>query len=321
MLRKLGIGLGIIGLIFVILIAIAWTPDIPEDELRAKYAYGASAFVTLPSGTEAHYRDEGNRDAAAIILIHGSNASLHTWEAWVNDLKESHRVITLDLPGHGLTGPTPPDDYSMKGMTTFLEEFTGALSVSEFILGGNSMGGGISLAYTLNHPDQVKALILVDSAGVRIPASEGAKTDRPIVFRIANKWYASWFLENITPRSLSEEGLKKSFSDHSLIDDAMINRYWELARLPGGRAATLKRFASYADANNTPLDYSQITAPTLILWGDEDKLIPVKAGEILSDTISGSKLIIYKGVGHIPMEEVAARSVSDVQDFIGALNY
>ncbi|TNE61292.1 MAG: alpha/beta hydrolase [Alphaproteobacteria bacterium] len=297
------------------LVAYAWTPDIPHQDLVAKYGTGASNFVTLPSGAVAHYRDQGNKAGPVIVLLHGSNASLHTWEPWVRELKGAYRIITVDEPGHGLTGATPADDYTYDGMVAFVNEFTESLSLDRFFLGGNSMGGGVSLAYAVKYPEDLRGLILVDAAGTPVPEEAMAKVDRPAAFNLAGKWYASWILENITPRSLVIEGLTKTVADPTIIDDAMIDRYWDLARHPGNRRATGIRFAWYRDAKPT-VNVDHIAMPTLILWGEKDSLIPVEVGYALQKRIRDSELVVYPNVGHIPMEEIPAISASAVNSFI-----
>ena len=109
-------------------------PDIPRAILDAKYAGPPSQFLTLREGTRAHVRDRGPRDALTLVLIHGSNASLYTWEPWAKRLSERFRVITLDLPGHGLTGAVPNRDYTQEGMVKFIDEVAGILGLHRFCL-------------------------------------------------------------------------------------------------------------------------------------------------------------------------------------------
>lgn len=315
MVKRLRIG-GLVLLVLLVLAAyLSWTPDIPHDVLAEKYATGASDFIDLPSGARAHYRMQGNPEGRTILLLHGSNASLHTWEGWVDALEVDFFLVTVDLPGHGLTGTTPADDYTYGGMVAFLKEFTSALNLEKFLLGGNSMGGGVTLAYALEHQTDLTGLVLVDAAGISTPAGTRISTDRPLAFDLAGRSYTRWILENITPRSVVREGLEKSISDHSLINEAMIDRYWELARHPGNRRATGKRFAWYREGR-ADLPVELITLPTLILWGAEDSLIPVETGELLAQKIRGADLVVYPNVGHIPMEEIPAISAATVRSFI-----
>lgn len=307
----------------VVLIALAaywgWASDIPHETLAAKYATGASEFIELPSGARAHYRMQGNTDGKTIVLLHGSNSSLHTWEPWVASLSEEHFIVTVDLPGHGLTGPTLAEDYTYQGMVEFLAEFTETVGLQSFVLGGNSMGGGVTLAYTLAHPDDVSTLILVDAAGTRLPANASEKVDYPIAFDLAGRWYTDWIFENVTPRSLAAEGLSKSVSVKSIVTEEAVDRYWELVRHPGNRRATGLRFAWYRTSGSRDLPAEDITQPALVIWGDEDSLIPVESGRALHARLPNSTIKIFEGVGHLPMEEIPVKTANAVADFIGSL--
>src|SRR4051812_2681810 len=99
------------------------TPDIPRTALEAKYAKPPSTFTMLPDGARAHYRERGDKSAPALVLLHGSNASLLTWEPWSKSLSDKFHVVSVDLPGHGLTGAVPDGDYSQEGMARFVLAF------------------------------------------------------------------------------------------------------------------------------------------------------------------------------------------------------
>src|SRR5213594_3691890 len=139
--------------------------DIPRSILEARYAGAPSQFVMLPNGTRAHVRDRGPREALALVLIHGSNASLFTWEPWAKRLGDTFRIITVDLPAHGLTGAVPNRDYSEEGMVKFVGEVTDALGLQRFAIGGNSMGGRVAARFAEQHADRLTHLILVDASG------------------------------------------------------------------------------------------------------------------------------------------------------------
>jgi len=318
MIKKIAYGLvGIIAL-SALAVGFMWESDIPHEVLAEKYAGGASDFLDLPSGARAHYRMQGNEEGRTLVLLHGSNASLHTWGPWVEALEDDYMVITVDLPGHGLTGRTPADDYTYPGMATFVHEFTQTLGLDHFILGGNSMGGGISLLYGLTYPNELDALVLLDSAGIKIPEGAKKNTDTPIAFKLAGHWYSDWLLEGVTPRSFVVDGLKKGFTDHSLITDKMIDRYWELIRHPGNRNATAKRLVYYRN-QRSELPVEDIKIPTILLWGSDDKIIPVETGLELEKRIPGSKLIIFPNIGHAPMEELPLESAAAARNFINGL--
>ncbi|HUB85461.1 MAG TPA: alpha/beta fold hydrolase, partial [Rhizomicrobium sp.] len=156
-------------------------PDIPRSVLEAKYATPPSEFIMLPDGARAHVRDQGNKNGPVLVLVHGSNASLFTWEPWVARLHNDFRIVTMDMPGHGLTGAVPDQDYSQEGMVKFVDEVADKLGLKKFAIGGNSMGGGVAARYAEEHPDRVTALILVDAAGEPTPMGDRV----PLVFKIA----------------------------------------------------------------------------------------------------------------------------------------
>ena len=288
--------------------------DRTKEELAAKYTTPASQFLALPDGAIVHVRDEGVREGPALVLLHGSNASLQTWEPWVAALGTRYRVISMDLPGHGLTGAVPGDDYSRAGMTAFVRETMQALGVRRFALAGNSMGGGIAAEYAERFPDEVSALIHVDAAG--IPRHDMGNGRIPLGFRIARMPVLSWIFRYVTPRAVFAEGLRKVFVDQSMVTEAMIDRYYDLALYDGNRRATMLRFQTPNSDEATAARLGEIKAPTLILWGEKDTLIPVSQAYEFKRRIAGSKLIIYPDTGHIPMEEVAERSAADVTAFL-----
>lgn len=292
-------------------IALFWAPDISSEELRETYANENSRFVGLGIGVTVHVRDEGPRDAPVLFLLHGSNASLHTWEPWVARLADDYRVISIDQIGHGLTGPHPYDDYSPAAFVATVEGVADALSLDRFVLAGNSMGGSVAWNYALTHPERLTGLILVDAGG----APDAQPESVPIGFRIASMPVIREVLRKVTPRAIIERSLRQSVSNQDMIDDAMVDRYWELLRHPGNRRATGLRFAAerrYATAEMM----AQITMPTLIIWGDEDRLIPLRAGEWFAEHIPDARLIHYADIGHIPMEEAPDRSAADVRAFL-----
>ena len=285
-------------------------PNIARAILEAKYASAPSQFVTLPDGTRAHVRDRGPRDALALVLIHGSNASLFTWERWANRLSDTFRVVTVDMPAHGLTGAVPNRDYTQEGMVKFIDEVAGELGLQRFAIGGNSMGGRVAALFTIKHPDRVTHLVLVDSGG--LPSKQVDPT--ALALRLMRTPIANRVLLYITPHSLVVEGLNDAIIHKDIITDEMIDRYWDFIRMDGTRDATITR----ANVRDKPIkdDIGNIKAPTLILWGEEDRTIRVDVAYAFQAAIAGSTLIVYPNTGHIPQEEVPDRSAADVRAFL-----
>ncbi|UAB79441.1 alpha/beta hydrolase [Erythrobacter sp. SCSIO 43205] len=322
--------LGVIVLIVAVAFAIFRTPDTDAQAMRAKYGSEPSQFVEIDGGTVIHLRDEGPEDGDAqglpIILLHGSNADLHTWEPWAKELAKTRRVIRFDQVSHGLTGPDPDGDYSRENFTSDVIEVADALGVERFILGGNSMGGKHALGVASLYPSRVAGLILVDGSGapqdeveaMMDPAKVEEDDGGNIGFAIARMPGVNLLAQHITPRSLIKQSLEQSVSNQAVVTQEAVDRYWELLRYPGNRAATMERFATEYE----PLTKDQIAAiavPTLILWGEEDRLIPVEAGEWLNQAMPNSELVIYPAIGHLPHEEAVDATLSDVQRWLDSM--
>jgi pimeloyl-ACP methyl ester carboxylesterase len=315
MVKRIFQGVGVLILLSLVVIVVSTVRlDKSKDDLLHAYANTASKFIALPDGAIAHVRDQGNKAGPVLVLVHGSNASLHTWEPWVAILGAKYRIVTMDMPGHGLTGAVPNDDYSRTGMVAFVHEVTQKLGLTRYALGGNSMGGGVAAQYTETYPGEVSALILVDASGIPRKHQPGEKI--PLGFRLARMPGLNKILLYVTPRSIIEEGLHKVFVDQSKVTEEMVTRYYDLTLYDGNRRATGIRFRLPPNDEDVAKKLGTIKAPTLILWGDKDGLIPVEYAGEFAKRIQGSKVLIYSNVGHIPMEEVAKKSAADVQSFL-----
>jgi pimeloyl-ACP methyl ester carboxylesterase len=309
-----------VGILLVLAIAAlffwGYAPDTDAAAMKAKYGGGASQFAELQPGLNVHYRDQGKRDGRVVVLIHGSNASLHTWEPWVERLGKDYRIVTLDLPGHGLTGSHPGGVYDYPVFVDVVDKLMAKLGVEKAVIGGNSMGGGAAWMFALAHPGKTEAVLLVDAAGA--PAWQSKKT--PIGFRMMRVPVVKELARFIAPRSMFESSIKTTMSVQSKIDDKLIDRYWELNRYPGNREASMKRFS--LPHNNWAASREKLAAikvPVMIMWGAEDNLIPVSSAEWFAEAIPGSKLVVYPKVGHIPMEEEPDKSAADVKAWLDAL--
>jgi pimeloyl-ACP methyl ester carboxylesterase len=309
-------------LAIILLLAIAalfvwgYAPDTDAAEMKAKYGGGASQFAELQPGLNVHHRDEGRRDGRVLVLIHGSNASLHTWEPWVRILGSDYRIISLDLPGHGLTGVNPAGAYDNASYVGVVDALMTRLGIEKAVIGGNSMGGGVSWMFALAHPERTEALLLVDAGG-----QPQAKPDElPIGFRLMRMPIIKEAARLIAPRSIFESSIKNTMSVQSKVDDALIDRYWELNRYPGNREATMKRFGDPKGmGSGTKEKLAAIKVPVLIMWGEDDKLIPVSSARWFAEAIPAAKLVIYPKVGHIPMEEIPEKSAADVKAWLDTL--
>ncbi len=311
--RLLAVTAGLLAVLGLVFLALR-TPDTDRAAMIAKYGGPAATFAEGAGGMRVHWRDQGCSDCPAIILIHGSNASLHTFEAMIAELAGEYRIITYDQPGHGLTGPHPRDDYTAAGMFEALSAVANAARLDRFFLGGNSMGGWVAWRYALAYPERVEGLILIDAAGA--PLREG-ETAPPLNlgFRLMRNPALRPLMSQITPRSLVAKSLQETVADPSIVTEAMIDRYWELLRFPGNRRASAIR----ANADREPAVFdriSEIKAPTLLLWGAEDKLIFPSAATTFDERMQDADVVILDGVGHIPMEESPMATANAIRRFL-----
>lgn len=305
--------LGLVAVALIGILAWGYAPDTDPAAMRAEYTNASSRFVEVQPGLKVHVRVEGNSAGPALLMLHGSNASLQTWEPWVQRLGKDYRIVSMDLTGHGLTGPHPKRDYRVETTVGVVDAVMTKLGINRFVLAGNSMGGWVSWNYALAHPDKLTALILIDAAG----APDSEPTAIPIGFRLARSQAVRPILKVFTPRSIIAKSLDQTMSVKAPLTEAAIDRYWELLRYPGNRQATGDR----QDVPRKPATRDQmkrLTMPTLVLWGAQDKLIPVRAADWFAGAIPGAKKIVYPKVGHIPMEEVPDRSAADVRAFLQA---
>ncbi|MEO1920499.1 MAG: alpha/beta hydrolase [Sphingomonadaceae bacterium] len=303
--------LGALAAVLVVAFLVLRTPDTDATEMRAKYGGAPSQFVTLENDMTVHLRDEGPRDAPAIVLLHGSNADLHTWQAWVDGLREDYRVIRFDQRGHGLTGPGARDSYALEDFVADLDLVADELGLERFVLGGNSMGGWIAAGYAMEHPGRIDGLVLVDAAGAPVEREGGGN----LAFTIARMPVIGAAMSQLLPRSLVERSLSQSVSNQAVVTPEAVDRYWELARYPGNRAATRARFSNTRMAFDAKA-VAALEIPTLIIWGEEDALIPVAAARWYDERLPQSTLAIYPGIGHLPMEETPKRSLADLRTWL-----
>lgn len=296
--------------------ALLRTPDADREDMIAKYGGPSPKFAVGAGGLRVHWRDEGCRDCPAVVLLHGSNASLQSFEEVAAQLAGEFRVITYDQPGHGLTGPHPRDDYSAAGMFEALNAVADDAGLDHFYLGGNSMGGWVAWRYALAHPERVDGLILIDAAGAPLRAGE-KPPPLNLGFRLMRNRFLRPLVAGITPRDLVERSLIESTAVDEVITESVVDRYWELLRFPGNRRATAIR----AGADREPAFFDrlgEIAQPTLIIWGAEDQLIYPSAAKSFDERLPNAEVVVLDGVGHVPMEEAPEATANAIRRFLEA---
>ena len=278
-------------------------PDLPSSYLERRYANGSSAFLDL-DGARLHYRDEGPRDGPTLVALHGMYSSLHTWEEWARLLTDEVRLVRLDLPGFGLTGPNDQRAYDMPYYVDVLESFCAELGLGEVAVAGNSLGGGVAWRFAAEYPERVERLLLLDSLRRQVVPDGAELLVQPGV---------SLMPRYLTPRAAFREILRDAYGDPAELSRTDVRRYHDLLRRTGNRRAVLSllRAASPAEADPAAVD-----CPTLVQWGTADTWLPLSLGEQLAAEIPEARLRTYDGVGHIPMEEAPGATAADAARFL-----
>ncbi len=305
--RRIGVGLlAVVGLLGVAIVW-EWKSDLPLETVKARWGGPPSRFVEV-DGMSVHYRDEGA--GPPLLLVHGTGSSLYTWDAWAAALSSTHRVVRLDLPAFGLTGPRPDGDYRLDTYVAFLDRFASMLGLGNFALAGNSLGGAIAWRFAAAHPSEVSALILVD------PGGYPRQTKRALVFRLGGLPGLGPLLEHLDPRILVERTSRQVYGDPTRVNPESIERSYDLVLRPGNRQ-------SFGQETSVPFEdhtalLRTLSVPTLIMWGDKDALIPVSDAQRFAADIPGARLRIYEGLGHVPMEEDGPGTAADAREFLSA---
>ena len=306
---------GVLLILTALVMTLSRAPDRPVQTLVARWAPPPSDFIEV-KGQLVHLRDEGPRDdPLPIVLVHGTSASLHTWEGWVRALKGQRRVISFDLPGFGLTGPFAGqyerDNYQGDTYARFLLDLLDALQLKRVVLGGNSLGGEVAWRTAFLAPQRVAALVLVDASGPPFtPLSV------PLGFQVARTPVLNRISEWVLPRSLVHDSVASVYGDPSKVSPALVDRYFELTLREGNRRALAQRLQQLV-AGQDAERIATLKLPTLILWGGRDRLIPPATGQQFKQQIAGSQLVMFDDLGHVPQEEDPVRTVLAVKLFLG----
>jgi pimeloyl-ACP methyl ester carboxylesterase len=283
-----------------------WTPDLDRSDLERQYARAGSQFVQTP-GLRTHVHTDGPAQAPVVLLLHGFGSSLQTWDAWVQGLAVDHRVVRLDIAGFGLTGPAEPPDYSDEADVQRLLAVVDQLGLSRMTVVGHSMGGRLAWHFAAAHPSRVDKLVLIAPDGFPDPQAKSDKTyDVPAWMGVVRYTLPRWVIH---------QGVASAYADPSRLDDDTARRYQDMLLAPGVRPAVLARMAQ--TRNRDPLPWLQrLTMPTLLLWGEQDQMIPVANAMDYQRAIPHAQRLVMPGVGHLPHEEQPHRSLPLLRDFL-----
>ena len=303
--------LKIIALAFIAFILLAalylWTPDKSKAELEKTYGSPKNAYVSA-LGVNLHYQDTGpSKNAIPILFLHGFGASLQTWDTWAQALSEDYRVISVDLPGFGLTGEDPSGIYTDQRSVEVLEAFLKELNIPRVVLVGNSMGGKLAWQFTARYPNQVSKLVLISPDGYASPGIEyGKKPDVPAIADLYRYFFSKTFLVM---------NLKPAYADPKTLNDALVNRYYDLMLAPGVRGAILGRMQQTVLQDPVP-SLASIQVPTLLIWGEKDAFIPISNSNDYLKVMPNAKRVSLPNIGHLPQEEQPSIGLVALKEFL-----
>lgn len=305
---------GVLLMLTALAVPLARAPDRAPETLVARWAPAPSDFIEV-RGQVVHLRDEGPRDdPAPLLLLHGTADSLHTWQGWAAALKDRRRVIRIDLPGAGLTGPFggdyAPDDYRGDTLARFTLDLLDTLGLQRVVLAGHALGGEVAWRVASLAPQRVDRLILVDASGY-----DEAPQELPPGLRLAGLpvlgRLGDWFLL----RGLVQVSLQSLYGDPARVTAAQVDRHFELALREGNRPALRQRLRQ-AEPGRDVSRLPALAMPALVLWGGRDRLIPPAAAQRFARDLPHARLVVFPALGHVPHEEDPAATVAVVKEFL-----
>lgn len=304
----MGIVSAAIALGAIALIGFLWTPDKARSTLEARYLKPSDTLVTV-AGTRIRVRDTGSKDASLtpVIMIHGFGSSLETWEAWAASLDDNRRIIRFDLPGSGLSDPDATENYTDARTMRLLLSLMDALGLERADIIGNSIGGRIAWRFAAQHPDRVRKLVLVSPDGFASPGFDYGKTAEVPAIMSAMRW--------TLPKPMLKANLDPSYGDPARLSADTVTRYHDLMLGPGSRGALLARMQQTVLVDPKTI-LPNIEAPTLLLWGEKDALIPISNAQDYLELLPNATLLALPGLGHVPFEEAPEATFVPLHAFL-----
>jgi pimeloyl-ACP methyl ester carboxylesterase len=283
-----------------------WTPDLERAELEKRY-FSSSPQIIDVDGLKVYYKETGPQGAPALLLLHGFGSSLQAWDDWSLKLEQKYRLIRLDLPGFGLTGASPANDYSEEKDLAILTHFVDKLGLEKFSVVGHSMGGKMAWSLAASQPERVQALVLMAPDGFPETKDIGTKPyEVPAIMGL---------IKFVLPKYLVRKSIEPAFSDADALNDALVNRYFDMLRAPGVRGAILERSNQTIYTDPVPR-LKAIKAPTLLIWGEQDQMIPSTNAQSYANVLSNSTTVLIPKLGHLLQEEQPEKGLAAVMQFL-----
>ena len=268
---------------------------------------GAGERDTVVDGVRWRSRESPGEGKETVVYMHGFLSSSATWKRVLATASAGRPAIAVDLPGAGFSERPWPYDYTAGAQALHLWRYLDARGVRRVVLVGNSLGAAVAVIAAAAKPERVAALVLVDGAapGLAIPlqfrfmrAPVGGEIEMELLFRPVMEWMLR----------------HRVYADAARVTPETVADWWDPVPVPGTRRAAL------AAIRSSPVGYedvaARITAPTLVLWGQGDRILPASEGLRLSQEIRGSKFVALPGVGHCAEEEAPREFANAVGGFL-----
>lgn len=296
------------GILLLSLLSCNHTTKVNYKELYASVESG-SKFTKI-DGQSVHYRDQGK--GIPILLLHGICDSLHTWRFWSKELQANgYRVISMDLPGYGLTGKWNRE-YSTENYIDLIHKLIKKLDIENFSIAGNSLGGYMAWNYAIAHPEDVNSLVLISPAGYPL--------NPPFVVHFGQDKFTKWLAKTFSSKFIYDKISETVFYDTSKLLKYDKDRFYNLSKIPDNTEAYMDTFTEILKLSKQEPHLERLKTRTLLLWGEEDAWIPHEQSKNWKRDVNNIEVINYKKVGHTAQLEIAHQSVSDAIHFLKKVN-
>jgi pimeloyl-ACP methyl ester carboxylesterase len=297
----------IMAVVVLLLIGAVVYRDVPASEVEAKWATPPSKFVVI-DGVRLHYRDEGS--GPVVVLLHANYSSLFMWEPWVASLRDHYRVIRVDLPAHGLTGPEPNGNYTLERIQALFERFVDERGLQRFTVVGTSIGGTVAMRYTAAHPERIERLVLISPGSLE--ARVRGRTTPANVPRVAD------ILGYVMPKAFTRFLLTNDYGDPARLTDAVTDEWYEMWMREGNRLAMINLLRQYV-SGGVEDKIRAVKVPVLLIWGEKNKRVPLALAYETQKLLENSpevRLEVLPGIGHMLVQEAPAQSAQLIRRYL-----
>lgn len=292
------------------------TRVLTRESVIARYADAQSKFIDV-DGVDVHYKDQGS--GPAVLLVHGTLGDLSDWDAWAAVLSTRYRVLRLDLPSFGLTGPLKSGNYSVDRWLSLVDGFMDRMGAERFAVAGTSYGGLVAFRYAATRTDRVTGLILANSAGIQTGKGPG-QVDKPSekARKIPD---ANVFTSPVITADDIEANLYHLLADEAVVTPERVAKKLAFANTRGRGEESIAGRNLY-ERGDPQRVLAHVRAPALVLWGAANRALDPETAYAFADAMKNAcrtDVRIYPEAGHMLMVDTPAKSSADAMAFLGSL--